>query len=169
MDVNSAKVLILTGPCGSGKSTIAKLIAKHSNFEVVSGDDIKGKLFPDIGDITEFPEKLEKVKEQILKNTQEHFNNGKNVIVDYVILGKKQIENYRNLFKSNLIIKVLLPEKDELIQRDKNRDCWTAGHDCTSELFEKFERLKGYIGKDNFIDTTNETPKETYVTHFQKF
>jgi len=65
-----------------------------------------------------------------------------------------------------LIIKVLFPTNKKLIERDKKRECWTAGEGWVIKLYEKFRKLKGYIGQSNFINNSDETPEETFTNHF---
>lgn len=161
-------VLIVTGPCGSGKTTVSRLIAERRGLRHISGDDIKKELFPDIERITDYPEKLEKVKEEIFFRSNEHYSRGESVVIDYVILGRKQIDEYRNQFANNLHIKILLPKREVILERDKLRDCWTAGEKCATELYDKFEILKEYISPEHYVDNSDETPEETYHKHFSQ-
>ena len=79
-------ILIVTGPCGSGKTTITNLITQSGKFIHISGDDIKNELFPEIEKINYHPEALEKVYIDIFQRAKMHFELGENVVIDYIIL-----------------------------------------------------------------------------------
>lgn len=162
---NKPIVLILTGPCGAGKTTIAKMITRELGSVYVDGDDIKNKYFPEIEHIDQHPKKLQKVKREILKQAKNQFEKGRNVVVDYILV-KEEIEKYKKAFFENLIVRVLLPQKRIISKRDKLRKCWTAGQECVDELYESFYQSRKDFGRENFIDNSNEAPKETYLKHF---
>jgi adenylate kinase family enzyme len=162
-------VLIVTGPCGSGKTTIANLISQSGKFTYISGDEIKNELFPEIEKINDYPEALEQVYANIFQSAKRHFRLGENVVIDYVILGQKRIEEYKEAFSNHLVFKVLLPRREVLIDRDQTRECWTAGEDCVTDLYNRFYNLQDYIGIENYIDSSEETPEETYQKHFTIF
>lgn len=158
-------VLIVTGPCGSGKTTITNLI-QNNNFIRISGDDIKNEFFPEIDNITDYPEALEKVYVEIFQRAKKHFENGENIVIDYVVLGQMRIEEYKKTFSKNFKIRVLLSRKEIIIKRDQLRECWTSGEDCIIALYDSFNKLKDYVGAENYIDNSAETPDETYLKHF---
>jgi len=158
---NPNKVIILTGPCGVGKTTIAYKLATELNLTVISGDQIKQTLFPTINDITEFPEKLQIVKQTIFKQSQQLFNKDQSVLIDYVVLGETYIKQYQIAFQENLIIKVLFPKREVIYSRDEKRACWTSGKTQIDHLYQKYLDLIDLIGAENYIDTGKETSEET--------
>lgn len=159
-------VLIVTGPCGSGKTTISSLIAANHPFIRLCGDDIKEELFPGIVDIQEYPEKLKQVGSEILERARTHFANGEHVVIDYIVLAEARLEEYKRIFSDHLQIRVLLASRESIITRDETRECWTAGEACVDQLHEGFSQLKAFIGAEHYIDSSEETPEETYVKHF---
>ena len=158
------KVIIVAGPCGVGKTTIADLLSKAPNIKLITGDQLKQSLFPEIVDITEHPEKLKIIKALIFKQSKKYFYAGKSVVIDYVVLGKNYIQQYQNEFKENLLFKVIFPPKHIIYQRDRERKCWTSGKKCIDELYDKYIDLIDLIGKENYINNENQTPEETIKT-----
>ena len=164
-------VLILTGPCGVGKTTVSQRLAQSLGMLRISGDEIKDRLFPQIGDITQFPDKLQQVKQQLLLESKDQFAQGKSIVVDYVVLGKPFISQFRTSFGSHLMIKVLFPSYSVIYKRDLQRSCWTSGKACIDGLVLKFEALRDFIGAEHFLDNGGETVEETVVRlqHFIHF
>ena len=156
------KVIIITGPTGTGKTTLSRMVVKNHSYEYISGDEIKDELFPGVEDITEFPDKLLAVKEELLKRAKELFDDGKSVVIDYVILGEKYIKKIKNTFGTDLIMKVVLPSVESIMKRDKKRTNWTSGEDSVKHLYERYQQLKPVFGEENYIDNTGETPEETF-------
>jgi adenylate kinase family enzyme len=166
------KVLILTGPGGSGKSTIAELLVERSNFVYLDGDNEDTEFFPNGNQwLSENSEQLRKAHRKILERTKNLVNKGKNVVIDYIIFGQylEFLELFRKEFGDNLQIKVLFPSKNELIKRDKDRKCWTTGVDRIEAVHEEFNSIKDKIGAGNFIDTSDQTPEETFAMYFSEY
>ena len=46
MNGKSPKVILLTGPGGSGKSTVAELISNKFGFTLIDGDNLDTEFFP---------------------------------------------------------------------------------------------------------------------------
>lgn len=124
------------------------------------------ELFPEIEKINDYPEALEKVYIEIFQRAKKYFELGENVVIDYIILGQKRIEEYRKTFSKNLVIKVLFSRREIIINRDQTRECWTAGENCVIDLYDRFNKLQDDIGIENYIDNSEETPEETYLKHF---
>ncbi len=173
MEKDRKKVLILTGPGGAGKTTIAGLLAEKSGFIWVDGDHLDSEYFPDGGHW--FPEKSELLKlahRKILLEVKKQFNNGQNnVVLDYIIFGHylEFLEIFKKEFGDSLEVKVLFPSEGEMIKRDKERECWTTGVERISAVRAEFEDLKDAIGEENYLDTTNETSLATYDKYFKKY
>ncbi len=156
------KVIILTGPCGVGKTTISKLLLEQLDLIYISGDEIAKGKFPAISYITEHPEKLQIVKRELYDLSRTYFfDHNKAVLIDYVILGRDYIAEFQQTFKSNLILKVLLPDRQVIVQRDRDRACWESGKDMINNLYDKYIGLKEHIGAENYIDSGKQTAQET--------
>ena len=167
------KVLILTGPGGSGKTTIADLLEKKCSFIKIDGDKLDTDFFPYGGQwLPENIKKLKKAHKNIFTEVKKHFNNGKNnVVLDYIIFGDylKFFEMFKKEFGDKLEIKVLFPIQEEMVKRDKERECWTTGIDRISAVRNEFKTIEDEIGKENFIDTTSQTPIDTFEKYFSNY
>jgi len=159
-----SKVIIITGPCGVGKTTIANILATKLEIQLISGDEIRRSLFPDIDDITEYPKKLQVVKEHIFKLSKSHYSSGKSVLIDYVVLGSAYITRFQNAFADDLMIKVIFPSRATAYQRDLNRECWTSGRMVIDQLYDKYLSLMPIIGEENYMDNGHETSDESTQT-----
>jgi adenylylsulfate kinase-like enzyme len=161
---NHKIVLILTGPGGSGKSKIARLLVQKYKFKFVNGDVLDTEFFPKGYQWHKRnSDKLKKTHDKILRFTKKLFNQGDNVVVDYIIFGNYLgfFKKFKKEFGRNLVIKVLFPSCEEMIKRDANRKCWTTGVYRIKSVRKEFEKLKDKIGKKSFIDTSGRSPEET--------
>lgn len=161
----SKKVLILTGPGGAGKTTIAELLVKKYNFIMIDGDNLDTEFFPKGNQwLPENLALLRRAHDKILKEVKVKFDEGENnVVLDYIIFGDyfNFINKFKKEFGDKLKIKVLFPSEEEIIKRDQKRECWTTGVDRIRAIRKDFERLKEEIGQNNYIDTSSQTPEET--------
>ena len=158
------KVLLLTGPGGAGKTTVARLLAEQGGYAWLDGDAVDSEFFPEGGHwLPQNAETLRLAHDKILGEARKLFDEGNSVIVDYIVFGhyKEFIERLRREFGKVLAIKVLFPSKEETVRRDIDRECWTTGEKRITEVMAEFEELKGYIGSENYLDTTGQTPEET--------
>jgi len=163
------KVLILSGPGSSGKTTIAELLVKRCNFVLLDGDREDTEFFPN-GEqwLPDNSEKLSQAHNKILKKTKKLFKQGNSVAVDYIIFGQYLhfFEKFRNQFGDDLEIKILFPSEEELIKRDKNRKCWTTGSERITAVYNEFEKNKNKLGEENYIDSSDETVEMTFEKYF---
>ena len=158
------KILILTGPGGSGKSTVAKLLCSNYGYTLVDGDALDTEYFPKGGQsLPENKTKLIKAHDKILREAKKQFKTGKNIVVEYIIFGEylNFFNKFKNTFGNKVDIKILFPSEEETILRDKERSCWTTGAERIKAVRKEFLEIKDTIGIQNFIDTTEQKPEET--------
>jgi len=171
MDIIEKKVLILTGPGGSGKSVVAQLLVKNYGFKLVDGDNLDTEFFPKGHQwLPESSKNLKSAHDKIFRITKKIYNNGNNVVLEYIIFGNylEFFDKFDREFGNSLIIKVLFPSQEETIKRDINRESWTTGVERIKSVRAEFEKIRNEIGENAFIDTSHQTPEETAKIIFQE-
>ena len=156
-------VLIIAGPTGVGKTTIAQIICQHNKCSYLSEDELSKKLFP--GVYKDTPEQLKQTNKELLKGLKQ-LNDGNCLVADLVNFDEDFIKNLKNLFGKRLIIKVIFPPINTIIERDKKRPCWTSGEENIKRYYKQYQKLKEIIGKNNYIDNSSQNPEETYEKYF---
>ncbi len=160
-------VCIITGPCGAGKSTISKSLAKHTKKSAyIDVDMLRDEMIKN-GKVSPFSYKGESKKQVDLgtKNASDLANNflkaGFNVFIDDVLERKQQVEDYLKYIKSLQVrIFLLLPNKKILKNRDSQRKKENIMGKRALELHDIFTKR---IPEEswNVLDTSNHTIKET--------
>ena len=161
------RVLLLTGTCGSGKSTIAALLAEQANWIRISEDLIwhdrfgknRGQFLSD-----EHRLKRRQVHEIVLGQLLQGLHLGRDVVIDATVHESppEAYEEYQRLFEAHAIewsIRVLHPRLAVAVARDASRSCWSVGGKKVKELREKFN--KGLFGAECYVDNSDETAEET--------
>jgi len=169
LPVKSNKVLILTGPGGSGKTTIANLLEKRYGFIRLDADREDTEFFPNGKQwLPENSKNLVRAHDKILQKTKKLFSTSHNIVVDYIIFGDylNFFEKFKKEFGNNLEIKVLFPSQDQIIYRDSNRKPWVTGTERIRVVYEEMGAIKDKIGADKYLDTSGQTPEETLEKFF---
>lgn len=155
-------IIVIAGPTGVGKTTLAKMLSKYFNFVYISEDEVTREIFPDqYQNIEDYPDKFKIAESQLFKKVRENFENGISVMIDRINLSQEFIEEMKKVFHKHLILKILWPSVEITIERDKKREGWISGERIIKGFYQKYEELKPIIGEENYIDTSNQTPKET--------
>ena len=161
------KVLLLTGTCGSGKSTVADLIALQAGWQRISEDEIWRRHFgKERGAFgtNEYRRRRAVVHQQVLDRTRAALAGGYSVVVDATIheTPPEALEEYRTMFAEAGIswsLCVLHPRLEIAIARDADRVDGSLGAARVASLFAKFTRR--IIPADCFLDTSDESPDVT--------
>lgn len=144
-------LVIIRGPLGIGKSTVAKEIAKKLNAEYASVDKILENKKLDTID-----KKLGKIplKKFLLANKAILDMKNTNLVIDGNFYYKEQIED---LIKKSRNCKVftLKAPLEECIRRDKLRKK-SLGEKATKEVYN----LASSFGYGTIINTENKTPNQ---------
>lgn len=116
-----AKVIIIRGPLGVGKTTIAKALAKKLNAEYLSVDRILEENGLDREDNKFTPEDFIKANEIILPKIKEDLAIGKVVIFDGCFYMKEQIEHLEKSLPGKIYAFDLKAPVGVCIKRDNKR------------------------------------------------
>ncbi len=159
--------LILTGTCGSGKTTISKLLVDKKGWKRISEDDIWKQCFgKDWGVFgsDEHRKKRQFVHNIIFKKILSGMKKSQSIVIDGTVHESppEAFYEYREFLQKHSIpwrICILHPALDIAIKRDSMRKGWIAGPERVKQLYLKFNGL--IFPKDYFIDNSNETPVQT--------
>ncbi len=127
--------IIIRGPLGIGKSTIAKVLAKHLNAEYISFDKVLEENGLDRRDDNFVPEDFIKANEIILSRAKESIKKGKIVIFDGNFYFKEQIEHLKKNLPYKCYIFDLKASVETCIERDSKRRR-VYGEKATREVYE---------------------------------
>ncbi len=158
-------IYLITGPAGSGKSSVAKTLAKKLNRSaVIEVDKLRAMIVG--GYVRPWPHN-EEVESQLslaaknacdmaLNFTEKYFT----VFIDDVV-GRKLLEQYSEFFKDkNFKTFVLLPSVESLLKRFDDRGDNKELRERTIELHKKFIEQKDKLDW-RIIDSTNQSLEET--------
>lgn len=163
-------VCIITGPCGAGKSTIARSLAEemkrsaYVNADVLRNDFVKnGYVSPasNKSDKDEVRRQIELSTKNVSDITINFLKAGFNVFIDDVLENKKEVLNYNKYLKGfNLNIFLLLPDKKALAKRDRFRKKECIMGKRALELHDIFIKK---LPEENWhvLDTSNHSVNET--------
>ena len=161
------RALILTGTCGSGKTTAAELLASRQGWVRVSEDDVWHEQFGrnrGAFGSSEHRQKRRQVHDRVFASVGGAVALGKTVVIDATVHESppESFREYRAFFSRNHIawrICVLHPKLEVAIARDSARTCWNLGPDRVASLHAKFTGAT--FPRGSFLDTSLDTPDDT--------
>jgi predicted kinase len=166
MSVRTA-VLLLTGTCGSGKTTVSTLLGNQSGWARIAEDDIWPRLFGrERGAFGSDEHRCKRgaVHTVVFTAVQRALLDERRVVIDATVheAPPEAFLEYRDFFESAGIpwaTRVLHPSLEVAIARDAARAGWHAGPERIARLRAKYTGevfLPGWV-----MDTSHETPAAT--------
>lgn len=159
-------VLVLSGACGSGKSTIARLLAEQHGWFRVSEDDVWESVFQNDRDrigTTEHLRRRAVVRMKVVGSVGEAVITS-NVVVDATVhdTDPTSVREYQTMFQAAGVpwqIRVLHPRLEVVVERDAMRSVRTLGAERVERLWRKFSG--GLLDSRVFLDSSEEGPQDT--------
>ncbi len=147
--------IIIRGPAGVGKTTVAKNLAEKINGEYISFDEIldQNKLHKSDGEGISKQSFL-KANSLVLAKVKEKIDQGKPIIFDGCFYHKEQMEDLINNLEFRHFVFDLKATLEECIERDKNRK--SIGVDSIKAVFKMVSRYDFGTA----IDTSGKTEDE---------
>jgi len=118
----SARVLLLSGTCASGKSAVSYLLSERYGLVQIDGDWILDMLRRELGRKVGF----EETHEAMLVMATGMVALGRSAVVAHVILPEALAWYRAHLTARGIVHRavVLMPTMDALMERNRTRDCW---------------------------------------------
>jgi guanylate kinase len=165
MEMKKSFICLITGPAGSGKSSVSKELVKKFERSAVIEVDILRHMIKG-GYIKPWPH-TEEVDLQLslsVKNACDMATNllekGFNVFIDDVV-GGKLLEQYSNFFKNeNFKVFLLMPSLEDLLRRFDDRGNNKELRERTIELHENFSEKQDKFNW-HIINSSGQTLDET--------
>jgi predicted kinase len=160
-------ILLLTGTCASGKTTVSSLLGVQAGWARLAEDEIWPHLFGrDRGafDSDEHRRKRAAVHDRVFRGIIAALSQGSQIVIDATVheAPPDAFLEYRAFFEALEVpwaVRVLHPRLEVAVARDSRRTGWRAGATRVAELRAKFTGK--VFPPDWFVDTSDEEPAET--------
>lgn len=155
-------VIIITGLCGSGKSSVGQMLEKKIGYVHIDGDAVSKRVNWDIRNGNLKERSGYRVFDEMLESIHVLLQQGYSVIGTYVF-SEEEMKRYKEKFTElgvNSHFFVLKTEKDICIERDKARESWTAGEEFVMKWYDEQRALiesGTWIVVDNSVDSLDDT------------
>ncbi len=161
------RVLLLTGTCGSGKSTVARRLAEHHGWGRVSEDDVwRARFHRNRGALgsEEHRRRRGLVRAEVMTGVRRALAAGRDVVVDATVheATPDSLGDYVALLEPEHVawsIRVLHPRLEVAVARDAARPDWSAGAVGVAALWRKLTGER--FGREAFLDTSDDTPAQS--------
>ncbi len=160
-------VLIVTGTCGSGKTTVSTLLANLYGWARVSEDQIWQERFgKDRGAFgsDEHRRRRREVHAIVQRACSAALGTGRSIVIDGTVHESppESYEEYRDFLNARGImwrLRVLHPRLEVAVARDAMRSTGRLGAKRVASLRAKF--TGAVFGTQRFVDISDETPEQT--------
>lgn len=166
VDLARMRILLLTGTCGSGKSTVARLIAETAAWSRVSEDEVWRRMYHRArgARLARAPREATRPAARGMCAHHVGGSRGARRRLDATVheASPNSIGDYRELLEHqpvSLPIRVLHPRLEVALERDGRREGWRAGAAGVESLWRKFSGT--VFPPEGFLDTSTETPHVT--------
>lgn len=155
--MNNVYCIVVRGPLGSGKTTIARKLAHHISAQYFSVDEVIDQfgLGDDIEDGYISQKSFIGANEILIPKIIQLLEQGRSSVVDGNFYWKSQVEHLQDAIGSNLIIITLEASFETCVERDTGRDK-SLGEGAVRVVGEKVREFEvGYhINAEGGIDET---------------
>lgn len=158
-------IYFITGPAGSGKSSVSKALAKKfERSAVIEVDTLRGMIKGGYVKPWPYNEEVELQASLIVKNACDMANNflekGFSVFIEGTA-GRKMLEQYSSFFKDkNFKAFLLMPSLEALLKRFDDRGVNEELRKRTVDLHKQFSEKKDELNCQ-IINSSNQTLEET--------
>ena len=155
-----AKLYVITGPAGVGKSTVSRKIAETSGKSaLIEGDDLYAQIIGGYVNPWEEGNYLDTFWRLSLSSIRVYLEDGFDVVFNYIV-SPEQLEMIRNEFSNcELRFVVLLVDEETILARDKRRPAEFQMKERCIILLNEF-KAHNYPVK-YIMDTSHMTVDET--------
>ena len=161
----SRKVLLISGTAGSGKTALGQFIESKSDYIFLDGDAISKR----VNHYTKLNSDTAMIyyQKETIRTMLVLLGLGYNVVAGYVISQEYLRWYCEGLASYNIkpVFRVLVPERKVCLQRDIDRECWTAGAAYVDMWYDE-QRAYMQTHPEICIDSSQETLEDTFNNHF---
>lgn len=152
-------VLLISGTCAAGKTTIGTLLSEKYGYHHIEGDEVKKHAQQ--RDVTKKINWNEMHSEILQKSLQSEYEK---IVISYVILPDK-LSLYKDFYEKHDIsfsIVILMPSLANVYERNNTRTCWNrpTPKKFIDEFYNAFLANKDKYGK-YFLNNTSLDIEET--------
>jgi adenylate kinase family enzyme len=151
------KVVLISGPCASGKSTLGKILASNYGYIHIDGDTVWHK-------VKQTNKKIHwnEIHDEIMLQSIEFSQS--NIVITHLIPPDvfPEYEAFYNERSISFEIMILMPPKDIIMKRNQTRTCWKhpTPEDFIDSFYFVFTDAQNKYGQ-YFVSNSESTPEET--------